>query len=65
MLEDTEGARSLQNTLSEETETDQKLAGVAKSVIKAGTAASMPVPPATLCVLSAKAREQKIFTGIP
>jgi ferritin-like metal-binding protein YciE len=61
MLDDTEGARSLQNTLSEETETDQKLAGVAKSVIKAGTAASMPVPPATLCVLSAKAREQKIF----
>ena len=35
MLDDTEGARSLQNTLSEETETDQKLAGVAKSVIKA------------------------------
>jgi ferritin-like metal-binding protein YciE len=35
MLEDTEGARSLQDTLNEETETDQKLAGVAKSVIKA------------------------------
>jgi len=35
MLDDTEGACSLQNTLSEETETDQKLAGVAKSVIKA------------------------------
>jgi ferritin-like metal-binding protein YciE len=35
MLEDTEGARSLQNTLNEETETDQKLAVVAKSVIKA------------------------------
>jgi hypothetical protein len=35
MLDDTEGARSLQNTLREETETDQKLAGVAKSVIKA------------------------------
>lgn len=35
MLGDTEGAQSLQTTLSEETETDQKLTGVAKSVIKA------------------------------
>jgi ferritin-like metal-binding protein YciE len=35
MLGDTEGARLLQTTLSEETETDQKLSEVAKSVIKA------------------------------
>jgi ferritin-like metal-binding protein YciE len=34
MLDDTEGAGWLQTTLNEETETDQKLAGVAKSVIK-------------------------------
>ena len=35
MLCDTDGGRSLQTTLSEETETDQKLAEVVKSVIKA------------------------------
>jgi ferritin-like metal-binding protein YciE len=35
MLGDTEGARLLQTTLSEEAETDQKLTEVAKSVIKA------------------------------
>jgi hypothetical protein len=34
MLGDTEGARLLQTTLSEEAETDQKLTEVAKSVIK-------------------------------
>jgi ferritin-like metal-binding protein YciE len=34
MVGDTEGARILQTTLSEETETDQKLTEVSKSVIK-------------------------------
>jgi ferritin-like metal-binding protein YciE len=34
MLGDTDGARILQTTLSEETETDQKLTEVSKSVIK-------------------------------
>jgi ferritin-like metal-binding protein YciE len=33
MLGDAEGARSLQTTLTEETETDQKLTDLAKSVI--------------------------------
>lgn len=33
MLGDTEGARLLQTTLNEETETDRKLAELAKSVI--------------------------------
>ena len=33
MLGDTEGARLLQTTLTEETETDRKLAELAKSVI--------------------------------